>query len=47
MDPNSYPAMTTEILAESRIVKCYPLIAPDLLGADGEPGKIMSLTGTG
>lgn len=39
--------MTSEILAESRIVNIHPLIAPDLLGADEEPSKIMLITDAG
>jgi Cof subfamily protein (haloacid dehalogenase superfamily) len=39
--------MTSEIFAESQIVNFYPLIAPDLLGANEEPSKIMLITSTG
>jgi len=47
--PDTWRVRTTtnEILAESQIVKSHPLIAPDLLGDDEEPSKIMLITGQG
>lgn len=47
--PDTWRVRTTtnEILAESQIVKSHPLIAPDLLGDDEEPSKIMLITSKG